>query len=293
MNEVLTQVILIYALLAISVQVALRSGVFSLAGVGCWGIAAYTVGILTLRDVPVLVAVILAVALTGVISWVLARILVRLRGLYLTMATVAFNLVVGVIATNGGEFTGGAQGLFGIPIAVETWHLVLALAGVAVLVTGLERRALGRGFNLVREDEDLAQALAIDAVRMRRHAFIVSGVIGGFAGALNALRFGLVTPADVGFGLVVAALTMVIIGGYHSWLGAVIGAALIQWLPIQLQAVAESWPLIYGALLIFVAVYAPSGILGLIQTGIRRGRELLADRGARHAPHDQPAESMP
>ena len=285
MNEVLVQTILIYALLAISVQVALRAGVFSLAGVGCWGIAAYTVGILTTRDVPVAVAILAALVASAIICWLLALLLVRLRGLYLTMATVAFNLVVGVLATNGGDLTGGAQGLFGIPIAVGTVHIAIALGIVALLATGLESRALGRSLDVLREDEDLAQALAIDTRRLRRHAFIVSGVVGGLAGALNALTFGLVTPNDVGFGLVVTGLTMVVIGGYHSWLGAVIGAALIQWLPIGLQEIAKSWTLIYGGLLIFVAVYAPSGLLGVVQGVARHVRRMLA-RGAPAALHE-------
>jgi branched-chain amino acid transport system permease protein len=124
---------------------------------------------------------------------------------------------------------------------------------------------LGRTFTVAREDEELAQALAVDTARLRRFAFVLSGTLGGLAGSLNVLLLGSISPTDAGFELIVVALTMVILGGFHSWVGALLGAMLVQWMPIALQSLASWWNIIYGVLVVVVAIYAPAGILGLLQ----------------------------
>lgn len=268
--EVFFQTVLVNALLAFSVQIALRAGVFSLAGVGCWAIGAYTLSILSLRGVNSVAAIAAAVAIACVVSYVLALVLVRLRGLYLGMATVAFNQMVGVAIINGGQLTGGEMGLYGINAPVTTLQLVLVAAAVCVMLWAMERGVLGRAYNIVRDDESLAESLAIDSAGLRRFAFVLSGAVGALGGALNAMLLGIASPTDADFPVIVIALTMVIVGGFHSWRGALLGAALILWLPIGLQSfgikgMQEWWSVIYGALILFIAVYFPKGLLGALQ----------------------------
>lgn len=288
LNEVFIQGFLLYALLAISIQVTLRAGVFSVAGVGFWGLGAYGVGILTIRGVPVLLALLIVLVVCGVVGFLLARLLVRLRGLYFAMATVAFVLILGVVVLNTREFTGGAAGLYGVPIVASTWQLVVALVLVVLIAQVSQVRLLGRAYRALSEDQPLAESLAIDTARMRSAAFVFSALVGGLAGGLNALTFGLATPEDLSFGLIVVALTMVILGGYHSWLGAVIGAFAVRWLPIGFQDLASVANLLYGLTVIVIAVYAPKGLLGVIERliswlqGRIRGRKRVASdsRGA-------------
>lgn len=268
--EVFFQTVLVNALLAFSVQIALRAGVFSLAGVGCWAIGAYTLSILSLRGVNTIVAVVAAVLIAAAVSYVLALILVRLRGLYLGMATVAFNQMVGVAIINGGELTGGEMGLYGVNAPVTTVQLIVIVGLICVMLWAMERGVLGRAYNIVRDDESLAESLAIDTGSLRRFAFVLSGAIGGLGGALNAMLLGIASPTDADFPVIVIALTMVIVGGFHSWRGALIGAAVILWLPIGLQSFGvkgmhEWWSVIYGALILGIAVYFPRGLLGAFQ----------------------------
>lgn len=283
-EEALLQNILVFALLAFSIQVALRAGVFSLAGVGCWAIGGYTVAILTDRGVAPVLAILAALVLAAAVSWLLALLLVRLRGLYLALATVAFDLLVTVIATNGGDLTGAANGLFGVPLALDTTQVEVIVAVVAVVLTVLELGFFRRAFEVIREDEELAVAFSVDSKRMRRFAFVLSGVIGALSGAVAVLLFGAISPTESGFSLIVLALTMVIVGGFNSWVGALIGAALITWLPVGLQGFSSWWNVIYGGVLIVMAVYVPGGILGVLGAALRHRPDRLRPGRGRTAP---------
>lgn len=271
-NETLIQNVLIYALLAFSIQVALRTGIFSLAGIGFYAIGSYTAALLVKKGWSAPLAILAAIALTVLLGYLLAVLLVRLRDLYLAMATFAFDLMVGVVALNWNGVTGGALGVTAIPLVTGTLALFLTVAVAAALLTLMERGVLGRTMVTIREDEELAQSFAVNTRRYRRFTFVVSCVLGAFAGAFHALIFGVIEPTDAGFSLVVLALTMVIIGGYGSWVGALVGAFLLTWLPLRLTSLGDWWPLVYGALMIIIATWVPGGLVEMASTIIRRGR---------------------
>lgn len=269
-NETMIQQIIIYALLAFSIQVALRSGIFSLAGIGFYGIGSYAAALLVRDGWPTVAAVAAAVVLCALVGWVLAMLLVRLRDLYLAMATVAFDLMVGVVALNWTRLTGGPLGVIGIPVSVTTLAIFLTLVVAAVGLLLLERGTVGRAMVAIREDEDLAHSLSVNVRRYRRFAFVISAILGCLAGAFHALLYVTVQPGDAGFDLIVLALTMVIIGGFGSWVGALVGAILLTWIPLKLTSIGEWWDVVYGALMILMATFVPGGILGIVS--ILRGR---------------------
>ena len=279
-NQVLIENILIAALLAFSIQVALRSGIFSLAGVGFYAIGSYAAALLVKDGWPAVPAILAALALTVIIAYVLAVVLVRLRDLYLAMATFAFDLMVGVVALNWIGPTGAVLGVNLIPVSVSLLGLILTTLGVAALLTLMETGTLGRTLAAIREDEQLAVSFAVDARRYRRFAFVVSGMLGCLAGAVHALIFNVIEPQDAGFNLIVLALTMVILGGFGSWVGAAIGAFLLTWIPLRLTAVGTWWPVYYGGATVLVATFVPGGFTGLLRRLLarRRGPALAARR---------------
>ena len=184
---------------------------------------------------------------TAVVGLVLGLLIFRLNGLYLAMATVAFDLIISVIAINGGELTGGSTGRYGVHHRLHdgpscspsrrgrwSWSRVSELGRT------------GRRVDAVRDDPELAASVGIRVRRYRLVAFVVSGALGGCAGAINILVRSAVSPLDIGFGLIVLALTMIIVGGALSWKGAVIGAVIFTWLPDFLSVVGEWQELIYG-----------------------------------------------
>ena len=292
-NLVLIQATLTGLVLALSVQVPLRMGVFSFAGAGSYAIGAYFAGILVIReDVPALVAIGSAMVVTAVIGLLLGLVISKLAGLYLAMATVAFCLIITVIANNGGTLTGGATGIYGV-ITDFTMPTMFTLTGIALLLVALsERGRTGRRVDAVRDDPELAASMGIKVRRYRLMAFVASGALGGLAGSMNVLVRSTVGPLDIGFGLIVLALTMIIVGGSRSWIGAVIGAVIFTWLPDLLTAIGEWQELVYGVIVAAAAIFIPRGIYGLFVDGkkwvqrVRRERRgapavALEDEGER------------
>ncbi|MFC5748471.1 branched-chain amino acid ABC transporter permease [Actinomadura rugatobispora] len=271
MDETLLMTGLIYYIVGLAFQVVLRSGVFSLAAAGFWGIGAYTTA-LTVQDLGWPVAVLLALLLAAVLALVLAVALGRLRGLYLGMATIAFDLLVVSLAFGWDSLTGGALGLYGIPRATTPW-LIGAFAGLATLAVALVQSwAGGRFVDALRTDEPLARSLGIETGRLRVSMSVLSAVLGALAGALIPLTFGILGPGDSGFSLVVLGLTIVVIGGSGSWVGPAVGALVVTVLPELLRFVEEWRDVVYGALVILMALFAPSGLIGMAGRWRTRGR---------------------
>jgi branched-chain amino acid transport system permease protein len=275
-NLVLIQSTLTGLIMALSVQVPLRMGVFSFAGVGSYGIGAYTAALLVIhQQMSSLQAILIAVVLTAVIGLLLGLVIARLAGLYLAMATVAFDLIIGVIATNGGTFTGGSTGLYGV-LSDFTMPLMFALTLIVLgLVVLSEHGKVGRRVHAVRDDQQLAASAGVNVRRYRLVAFVVSGALGGLAGGMNVMVRSTIGPLDIGFHLIVLALTMIIVGGAMSWKGAVIGAIIFTWLPTLLVFVGQWETLLYGVIVAVAAVLLPRGIHGVfvdITRAIQRRR---------------------
>ncbi len=278
-NLVLIQATLTGLILALSIQVPLRMGVFSFAGAGSYAIGAYFAGILVIReDLPALVAIGAAMVTTAVIGLLLGLLISKLGGLYLAMATVAFDLIITVFANNGGTLTGGATGIYGV-ITDFTMPTMFALTALALLLVALsERGRTGRRVDAVRDDPELAASMGIKVRRYRLVAFVVSGALGGLGGSMNVLVRSTVGPLDIGFGLIVLALTMIIVGGSRSWKGAVIGAVIFTWLPDILTAIGEWQELVYGVLVAAAAIFIPRGIYGVVVDTKRWGQRVMRER---------------
>ncbi|HEX3588494.1 MAG TPA: branched-chain amino acid ABC transporter permease [Pseudonocardiaceae bacterium] len=276
----LIQGMLISIPLTLSVQISLRSGVFSFAGIGFYGIGAYGTGILTIRGWPTVPAMLLLIAGSGALAYLISAPLIRLRGLYLGMVTFAFDLILTVVATNGGTLTGGALGLPSVPLGVTTGGLLLAAVIVVVLVSQLERRAVGRSLAGIRVSDELAISVGIDVRRRKRIVFAVSAALGALAGSLFVSAFSTVSPQTAGFSLIITTLSTAVIGGTSSWVGAVIGTVIITWLPTVVSGIGKYQQLVYGAVLVVVVMFAPEGVLGLLRDGWHALRDAVSRRRA-------------
>jgi branched-chain amino acid transport system permease protein len=279
-HVVLFQTTAIYAVLALSFQVVLRSGVFSFASVGFFGIGAYVSANLAKHGVSGVLSMIIVFVGSAIFGYALSLPLVRLRGLYLGMVTFAFDQILIVVANNGGTYTGGPVGLFGIPFDVSTLELFIVAAICLLLVSQLERRSIGRSISVLRVDEQLARSMGVEVNRQRNFIFALSAALGGLAGVLNTFNFSTIAPGGFGFDLIVAGLTMAVVGGIGSWLGAVIGALIVVWFPQVFTFVGSYKAIVYGVLVILVVAYEPGGVLGLLQRGVRAIAALIEKRSS-------------
>lgn len=277
-NETLLHTVMVYYIFGLSIQVVLRAGVFSLASAGMWAIAGYATSWMVDRDVAWPMAVAVSLVIVLVLSLGIALSLGRLSGLYLGMATIAFDLIVVSLAYTWESVTGGAIGLYGIPRDVTVLH-ALGLAVVATLVVGLlQARAGGRALDALRTDATLASSVGINVGRARIYCIVLSGVLGGLSGAISPLIFGVLGPGDGGFTLVVLGLTIVVIGGSRSWLGAAVGAVIVTFLPEVLTFMEEWSSAVYGVLIVVMVIFAPQGLTSIVS---RLGRAALSRIGSR------------
>jgi branched-chain amino acid transport system permease protein len=254
---------LVLTILGFSVQVALVTGMFSFAGVGCFAIGGYTAALLVIHGVPVLAAIAAALALSAVVGIVLAFVLGRLGAIYMAMASFAFVMIVQTVVRSWESLTGGAVGLFGVPVAVSTTGVLLAAGVCAVAVHLTQRGRSGRTLIALQNDPMLAASLGTDVVRMRVLAFLASGVLGGLSGAMSALLFNTLNPEQAGFSLIVDALTIVVIGGIGAWYGPLAGAIVVVWLPEILRFAGDWRSLVQGVIIVVMVIYAPEGAVGI------------------------------
>lgn len=250
----------IHMMLALSIYLTLSCGLLSLGNAAFMGIGAYASALATMHlGAPFGAAVAIGALLPALVAVAIGMPTLRLAGVYLAMATLAFGEVVRVALLNM-EITGGPLGLNGIPQKTEGWHILLALSVLVVFFARLRRSKFGRSLEAIREDETAAAVMGIDVARYKLFAFVMGAVIAGMAGALNAHYTFFLSPREYGFDPAVDILTMAVLGGTASFIGPMLGAAILTLLPEVLRFLDDYRLAVNGLILIIVTVYLPRGL---------------------------------
>ncbi len=290
-HQALFNLCLIASLLAASQYVVLRAGLFSLATAGLAAFGAYTAGILVVRySVPPLVAIAAAACAGVAVASILAVPLVRLRGIFQAIATLAFVQITKSFAFYLEDLTGGATGLNGIPKTVDTLELFISLLVVVIVIARLGWSPTGRAFDMIRQNEVAAAAFGVNVSQHHAIAFALSGFIAGLAGGLTALHNYSVVPEEFGFGMLIAVLSAVVLGGRVSVWGPVVGAIVLTLIPEIARPLQDNRMIIFGGLLIAVIIYLPNGI---VDTLIARHRSRSQGQSNPQGSNVQAAERAP
>ena len=257
----------INALLSLSLYVTLSAGQLSLGNAAFAGLGGYTAGVLSMHyGAPYLLSLAAGALLPGLVGIVLGLPVLRLRGVFLAMATLSFGEVVRIAAVNL-QITGGAEGLVGIPNKTKMWFIYLVLVIVAYFVAKLRWSKVGWSFESIREDETAAAAMGIDTTFYKTLAFTIGAVIAGLAGAMYAHLNYIITPGEFGFTAAVHLLTYNIVGGTRIWYGPILGAALLTALPEILRGIGvTAGPIrlfVNGLILLLVILFLPNGLASL------------------------------
>jgi len=251
----------INSLLAISIWLTLACGMLAMANAAFMGIGAYASAILTTTyGLPYPVGLAAGVLVPAAVAFAMGKPTLRLSGVYLAMATLAFGEVVRITAINAEGLTGGALGLNGIPPYTQWWHVVLALVATLIGLHLLRRSKTGRAFEAIKEDEVAASQMGIDIAGHKLAAFVLGGALAGLAGSLSAHMTFFIGPNEFGFDRGVEILTMAILGGVEGLLGPVIGAVLLTLLPELLRGLNEYRLIVNGFILVLVVLFLPGGI---------------------------------
>jgi branched-chain amino acid transport system permease protein len=268
----------INAILALSMYVMLACGQLSLASPAYMAIGAYTAALLTVdAGWPFPAQLPAGALLAACCAFLLGLPLLRLRGVYLAICSVGFVAIVQIFFTTW-QPGGGGEGI-SIPEATATWHIYLALAVICYLLWRLEGSAFGRRFVAIRQDEEAARSLGINTAAHKLAAFALSGMLAGLAGVFYARLFFYIEPNNFGFDSGLEALTYVVVGGSHIFLGSVLGAALLTALPELLRFLNNYRTIVNGLVLLAVILFLPGGLVDLPALLGQIGRRLRR-RGA-------------
>ena len=307
-SEVLGQV-MIFMLLGLGLNIVVGfAGLLDLGYVAFFAFGAYTCALLTgatLNTTTGAAAPALSFHLSFYIAvWIVALLaaglgvligapVLRLRGDYLAIVTLGLGEIVSILTTSNWlqPIIGGAQGMRGVTKAQigilnfqdnpqHFYYLGLAFVLLALFVSWrLSASRIGRAWNAMREDEQVADAMGINTTRFKLLAFAMGGAIGSVGGALFAVNLGSLTPASFVIFVSITALAVVILGGLGSLPGVIVGALVLIGLPGLLREFEEYRLLIYGGTLVAIMVLRPQGLV----PNVRRMRELKEDERSQDA----------
>ena len=274
-------------LLALSVYTTLSCGQLSLAQAAFMAIGAYASAILTFHArVPFALDLAVATLLPALVAVPLGLPVLRLKGVFLAIATIGFGEVVRIFFVNL-DFTNGALGLTAVPQRTSIWMIYAAL-GVALFVLWRIRGSrAGYALEAIREDEPAARTMGIHAARYKLAMLALGASFAGLAGALEAHYTYMVSPSTYSFTRVVDMLVYAVVGGTSVFYGPVVGATFLTALPEILREISARVGLapgplrlfVNGAVLLLVILFLPEGISSLP----RRVRAWLRSRREPHA----------
>lgn len=276
--QIATQVVT-FSLMALSLTlIGGSAGQISLGQAGPVAIGAYTAALLT-KDLhwPFLVAVLVAGALAALISVILAAPSWKLSGHYSSIATLATGSIIVAAILNWDDLTGGPRGVSLIPLPdvvlqglTESWQIYLLGLGIllaALWLTGrLQKSHLGLFWHSIRDDEVAARSSGIAAPQYKSLAYALGGFLAGVAGAFYAAQYGYIDPTNFPFLLSVQILTIAVLGGMLSPVGAVAGATVLIGGLELFRVTNEARLLIYGLVLLLCVRFRPQGLWSKAQS---------------------------
>ena len=276
--------VLIYSIAALGIMLlAGFTGLFSLGHAAFLGVGAYTQAVLTNMGVPFPIALACAAGLSAAVGLVVGLPALRVKGIYLGMATLAFGFIVEEVLARWESVTGGNAGIhikkpniFGYVLQTEIqfYFLCLLLTIVATLgILNLLRSPTGRAFVAIRDSEISAQSMGIHLAQYKTMSFAISAALAGVAGALYGHKLQFISPDQFNILQSIDLLLMIVIGGLGSVHGAFLGAIFLITMPQLIAMVKDYLPavvgqapglqgVVYGAVLIAFVLFEPMGLYG-------------------------------
>lgn len=267
----------IYAILTLSLNLLTGcTGQFSVGHAGFYGIGAYTSAVLTVKlGLPVWAGFVCAGLMAAFFGVLIGIPTLRLKGLFLGVATMGFGEIMYQIFVNWESVTNGTKGITGVPapsigpIVIDSYakyyYLILFFVVITtILILNLIDSRVGRAFLAIRENEVAAEAMGINSTRYKVLAFTVSAFFAGIAGALYAHEVRFISPESFMAAESSTILAMVVVGGIGHLPGSILGAIALTIIPEFLRSVGDIRLVIYGAAIVAIIIFAPEGFGGLL-----------------------------
>ena len=277
--------VFIWSLFAVAFNMLMGyAGMISFGQAAYLGIGGYTAGLLlkNISGLPFVVALVAAPVGGALAALLIGYFCVRRTHIYFAILTLAFGHIVYLIAFKWYDFTGGDNGLIGIPVPdwirdptfsnYYKFVMVICIIGI-YLIWRVVNSPFGKTLTSIRENPERADFIGIDVKRYKLYAFMVAGAFSGLAGALIMFNDRSVYPDLAHWTQSTQVLLMTLLGGVHTFFGPIVGASLLLTMDADItQNYPEIWQLFLGSVLILILLGLPGGIMGFIQ-----GRESTGD----------------
>ncbi|MEN6439865.1 MAG: branched-chain amino acid ABC transporter permease [Syntrophobacter sp.] len=267
----------IFSLVSIGLSLLMGyAGQISLAQAAFFGIGAYTSGILTSKfGVNPWIAMPAGMVVCAAVAWLVGMPALRLKGHYLAMATLGFGVIVNIVFAEEVNWTGGPSGMVDIPGLRIAGHKINSEFAWYYLVWGtvflalifcfhLLQSRVGRALRAIHEEEKAAESVGVPTARYKVRVFILGAVLAAIAGSLYTHYVTCLNPSSFNLMWSMKFMLMVMVGGMQSLWGALVGTILMTFVGNEwLQVFAELEILVYGMILLVVALFLPGGIVSL------------------------------
>lgn len=261
--------VVIWAIALVGLNIVQGLGGYpSLAQAGFFGIGAYASSLLVNAGLPFIAAALGAVLIAGVVGAAVAFVFSRTRGQYFAIGTLFFGAVCTLVFVNEAKLTGGPNGMpvaLGLPLEAVMALIVGSLVAALVLFEVLGRSALGERLRAISADEDLAEHAGVPTARTKAIAFIISSVIGAWAGVLLAQYNGVIAPSQFTFVQGFLMFVAIGIGGYGRLFTPVIGALVVVGLSQLLTLYPGVSQIVLGVIFVLVTLLMPGGVVGGVE----------------------------
>ncbi|WP_417793878.1 branched-chain amino acid ABC transporter permease [Terasakiella pusilla] len=252
-------------------QISLGHGAF--VGLGAYGSAILTAH----QGWDPLLSMVAAATFTGVLCFVIARPILKLKGHYLAMATLGMGIIISIVINTEDQLTGGPDGMYVDGLSFMTsqihWYWLIGVVLVFSVWASLNliHSPIGRALRAVHGSEVAAEVVGVDTTQYKVLIFVVSGVFASVVGSLGVYYSNFVTPDIAGFFHSIELVVMVVFGGMASTFGAVVGAAILTILPQVLTFLHDFEHLVFGLILMLTMIFLPKGLVPTLADLFKKG----------------------
>lgn len=268
---------LIYVILGLGLNVVVGlGGLLHLGYAAFYAVGAYTYALLHFHfGLSFWLALPLGALFSGILGLLIGFPVLRLRGDYLAIVTLAFGEITRLILENWNDFSFGPSGIANIArpgiagikmrlpqATILIYFIAIGMVAITIfIVYRLENSRIGRAWEAMREDEIASQSMGIDLTKTKLLAFSIGAVWAGFVGVLFAAKTTFINPASFTVWESITVLCVVVIGGMGSIPGVIVGALLFTLLPEFLRSVSEYRMLVFGITLVIMMIFRPGGMI--------------------------------
>ncbi len=267
----------IYCLITIGLSLLMGyGGQISLGQAAFYGIGAYVSAILTVHfELNPWFCMVLGMIVAAAVAVLVGVPSLKLRGHYLAMATLAFGIIVFIVFNEEVDWTGGPDGMSGIPTlslfgfefdsVVKYYYLVWVFVfAVFVFTINVIKSRSGRALRAIHISEAAASAMGVNVARFKIMVFVYSAILAALAGSLYAHYLNFINPSTFDLFFSIKLIIMIALGGMHNVWGAIVGAFLVTFLSFEwLHFFEEFEVIVYGIILLLVTIFLPHGLVGV------------------------------